>query len=56
MAENERLKGNEYMKSREYQEAIDLYTKSIDIFSKDHTCFANRAQAYLQMKNYSKCI
>jgi len=25
-AENERIKGNEYMKSREYQEAITAYT------------------------------
>lgn len=33
MAEYERLKGNEYMKSKDYSEAITYYSKSINYFS-----------------------
>lgn len=56
MAENERLKGNEYMKSKDYKEAANSYTKSIDLDGNQAFTFANRAMAYLKMKSYNKCI
>ena len=52
MAENERLKGNEYMKSKDYREAVNSYTKSIDLDTNQAFTFANRAMAYLKMKSY----
>jgi tetratricopeptide (TPR) repeat protein len=50
-AENERLKGNEFMRAKDYQEAIDCYTKSLDIFEEAAT-FGNRAMANLRLKRY----
>ena len=55
MAENERLKGNEYMKSKDYREAVNSYTKSIDFDANQAFTFANRAMAYLKMKSYRYC-
>ena len=52
MAENERLKGNEYMKSKDYREAVNSYTKSIALDSNQAFTFANRAMANLKMKSY----
>ncbi|CDW85227.1 rna polymerase ii-associated protein 3 isoform 2 [Stylonychia lemnae] len=55
-AEHERLKGNEFMKSKEYKEALDCYTKSIDMFPDDAATYSNRAQVHLMLKEYSKVI
>lgn len=54
-AEEDRLKGNEFMKAKEYQEAIDCYTKSLDIFEEAAT-FGNRAMANLRLKRYGQVI
>ena len=54
-AEEDRLKGNEFMKAKEYQEAIDCYTKSLDIFEEAAT-FGNRAMANLRLKRYGQDI
>ena len=42
MAENERLKGNEYMKSKDYREAVNSYTKSIDFDMKKQLKIFNK--------------
>jgi len=55
-AENERLKGNEFMKSREYDAAVECYTKSIEIFPDEAASYSNRAMAYLKLKKYGSCI
>jgi peptidylprolyl isomerase len=54
-AENERIKGNEYMKSREYQEAITAYTQSLEIFEEAAT-YSNRAMANLRLARYASTI
>lgn len=56
MAENERLKGNEYMKSKESQEAIKCYSKSLELFSDDPATYSNRALAYLKTKEYARAL
>lgn len=43
LAENERLKGNEFMAAKEYQEAVKCYSKSIELFPEDAATYANRA-------------
>lgn len=55
-AEEERFKGNEYMKGREYEEAVACYTKSLDLFPDEAAAYSNRALAYLKMKKFGSCI
>jgi len=55
-AEDARYRGNEYMKAKEYDEAINAYTRSIDLNPKEAATYCNRAMAYLKMKNYARCI
>lgn len=54
-AEDERLKGNEFMRSKEYQEAVDCYTKSLNIFEEAAT-YSNRAMANLRLRAFAKTI
>jgi tetratricopeptide (TPR) repeat protein len=56
MAENERLKGNEYMKSKEFQDAIKSYSKSLELFSEDAATYSNRALAYLKTKEFTRAL
>jgi tetratricopeptide (TPR) repeat protein len=56
LGEDERLKGNEFMKSKEYTEAAECYTKSIEIFPNEAATYSNRALAYLKVKKNASCI
>ena len=56
MAENERLKGNEFMKVKEYQDAINCYSKSLEYLPTDPATFSNRALAYLKLKEHSRAL
>ena len=53
-ANNEKIKGNELMKTKEYDEAIKHYTKSINLDEFEPTTFANRALAYIKNTEYGK--
>ncbi|XP_034828206.1 protein unc-45 homolog B [Maniola hyperantus] len=59
-AESFKNKGNEAFKSENYEEAISLYSKAINLAQKDTREYAtylkNRAAAYLKMKEYNKVI
>lgn len=52
LAEAERNKGNEAMKSKDFDEAIGFYNKSMDWDNKQASTYCNRALAYLK-KNCS---
>lgn len=63
MAEAERIKGNEAIKSKDYQEAIGYYTASLGFDPRMYQSYSNRALAYLKTKgnlslypDYQKCI
>lgn len=43
------------MKSKEYKEAVDCYTKSLEIFEEAST-YSNRAMANLRLKRYGQVI
>ena len=45
--------GNESMKSKDYNDAVNHYTKSIDFFPDEAATYSNRAMAYLSKKMYS---
>nr|BAG30786.1 similar to CG2708-PA [Papilio xuthus] len=59
-AETYKNKGNEAFKSENYEEAVSLYTKAINLSEKDSrdraTFLKNRAAAYLKLKEYKKVI
>jgi DnaJ family protein C protein 7 len=48
--------GNEFFKQKEYDKAIDCYTKAINLNPMDPSYYANRAACWLGKKNYKKCI
>jgi tetratricopeptide (TPR) repeat protein len=51
-AEKFKVKGNEAMAAREYQQAADLYTKAIEADLTNAVYRANRSAAMLSMKEY----
>ena len=51
---NEKIKGNELMKTKEYDEAIKHYTKSLRLDEFEPTTYANRALAYIKNTEYGK--
>ncbi|XP_026731290.1 protein unc-45 homolog B [Trichoplusia ni] len=59
-AETYKNKGNEAFKNENYEEAISLYSKAIDLAEKESrdlaTYLKNRAAAYLKTKDYEKVI
>jgi tetratricopeptide (TPR) repeat protein len=56
VAENERIKGNEAVKAKEYKEAVTAYTRSIELNPDEAFTYANRAMAFLKLKNYGNVI
>lgn len=50
-AENEKNKGNECMKAKEYQDAIDHYKKAVALDPSHHLVMGNLAQAYLSINS-----
>lgn len=56
LAENERLKGNESMKCKDFADAIACYTRSLEHLSSDPATYSNRALAYLKTKEYARAL
>jgi tetratricopeptide (TPR) repeat protein len=56
LCENERLKGNESMKAKDYQDAIISYGRALDLNPSDAATFSNRALAYLKTKEYARAL
>ena len=50
MSERQKLKGNEALKSKDFDEAINYYTKSIQYDPKSFQSFGNRALIHLKKK------
>ena len=50
MAEAERVKGNEAIKSKDFQQAITYYTSSLSLDPQMYQSYSNRALAYLKIK------
>ena len=50
-AEAERLKGNEHLLKKNYEQAIEAFTNALEIVQEAST-YSNRAMAYLRLKKY----
>jgi len=50
------MKGNEFMKSKEFQLAHDSYTKSLEIDPNEASTYSNRALAFIKLKDFGKAI
>ncbi len=55
-AQNEKIKGNELMKTKEYDEAIRHYTKAINYDEYEPTIYCNRALAYIKNTSYNNAL
>lgn len=53
-AQNEKLKGNEALKSNDLNEALNYYTKSLEFDDRLSASYCNRALVYLKLKSF--CI
>ncbi|EFA06488.1 RNA polymerase II-associated protein 3 [Tribolium castaneum] len=50
----EKDKGNKFVKDKKWEQAIECYTKAIDLYSYDPIFYANRALCFLKIQNYEK--
>jgi tetratricopeptide (TPR) repeat protein len=56
MAEEYKTQGNQKLSSQQYQQAIDLYTKAIDLDATNAIYYSNRAAAYSHLNQHEKAI
>jgi len=56
IAENERLKGNECVKAKDFKEAVTCYSRSLELCPTEAFTYANRAMAYLKLKDFTRCV
>lgn len=48
--------GNGFLKQQKYQEAIDAYTKAIEVDGTNPVFYSNRAQVHIKMESYGLAI
>lgn len=49
-------KGNTFVKSKEYESAIKMYTRAIDLDDQVPVFFSNRSQCFLSLEKFKECI
>lgn len=49
-------KGNQFVKIKEHESAIKMYSRAIELNDKDPVFFSNRSQCYLSLEKYKECI
>ncbi|CAM9137280.1 unnamed protein product, partial [Ectocarpus fasciculatus] len=55
-AEQFKLRGNEYYKSEEYQEAVRYYSQAIALCQSEGTYYGNRAAAWVMLKEFKRAV
>lgn len=50
------MKGNECMKSKDYSEAVNCYSKSIALFQDESATYSNRALAYIKTREFARAV
>ena len=55
-SEKEKEAGNDYLRSKDYDMALECYTRSIDYNNKNAAAYFNRALVYLKQKKHQKAL
>jgi tetratricopeptide (TPR) repeat protein len=55
-SEGYRLQGNEEFKAGNFANAVEQYSKAIEVDPGNKTLFSNRSAAYLQLENYTEAV
>lgn len=50
------MKGNEYIRSKEFTQAINYYGQSLELNPDEAATYCNRAMAYLKTKQFRACV
>jgi stress-induced-phosphoprotein 1 len=48
--------GNDAFKNKNYEQAIEHFTKAIEFNPNDHVFYSNRSASYLNLQQYSKAL
>lgn len=49
-------KGNTFVKNKEYESAIKMYSRAIELCNDDSVFYSNRSQCYLSLEKYQECV
>lgn len=49
-------KGNAFVKAKDYESALKMYSRAIDLSKDDPVFYSNRSQCYLSLEKYRDCI
>ncbi|RIA82220.1 putative heat shock protein 70-interacting protein [Glomus cerebriforme] len=55
-AEEFKSQGNEAFSAKQYDKAIDLFTKAIELDPSNHVLYSNRSACYASLKQYDKAL
>lgn len=56
MAEDFKAKGNKAFSSGQFQEAIEQFTKAIELDPQNHVLYSNRSASYASLKDFDKAL
>ncbi|KAL8896264.1 MAG: hypothetical protein Q9192_003183 [Flavoplaca navasiana] len=56
MADSLKAEGNKAFAAKNFDEAIDKFSKAIDIEPENHVLYSNRSGAYASLKNFDKAL
>lgn len=49
-------KGNTFVQKKEYEPALKMYSRAIELCNNDPVFYSNRSQCYLSLEKYKECI
>jgi len=55
-AEEFKSQGNKSFAAKDYDKAIELFTKAIDLDPSNHVLYSNRSASYASLKKYDKAL
>lgn len=56
LANEYKEKGNSFMKAKDFESALKMYSMAIETYSNEGVYFSNRSQCFLELEKYEECI